>query len=144
MTLRAEVPNTEGLLLPGQYVRVRISQAELPAAVLLPQQAVTRTAQGDSVLVVGPENKPQTRAVQLGEAQGNDWVVLGGLQAGERVIVEGFQKMMVPGAPVNPVPWSPERCQRRRTARAGRGLGCGVTRRRPTPPASGADGGKAS
>ncbi|HEU5295209.1 MAG TPA: efflux RND transporter periplasmic adaptor subunit [Burkholderiaceae bacterium] len=111
VTLRAEVPNPDGLLLPGQYVRVRIAQAELPAAVLLPQQAVTRTAQGDSVLVVGPDNKPQTRAVQLGEAQGNDWVVLGGLQAGERVIVEGFQKMMVPGAPVNPVPWSAQRAQ---------------------------------
>jgi len=106
VTLRAEVPNPDGLLLPGQYVRVRLAQAELPAAVLLPQQAVTRTAQGDSVLVVGPENKPQTRAVQLGDAQGNDWIVLSGLQAGERVIVDGFQKMMVPGAPVNPVPWS--------------------------------------
>jgi membrane fusion protein (multidrug efflux system) len=104
--LRAEVPNAQGLLLPGQYVRVRITQAELPAAVLLPQQAVTRTAQGDNVLVVGPENKPQARQIQLGDAQGNDWIVLSGLQAGERVIVEGFQKMMVPGAPVNPVPWS--------------------------------------
>jgi len=106
VTLRAEVPNAQGLLLPGQYVRVRISQAELPAAVLLPQQSVTRTAQGDSVLVVGPENKPQTRQVQLGDAQGNDWIVLSGLQAGERVIVEGFQKMMVPGAPVDPTPWA--------------------------------------
>jgi len=106
VTLRAEVPNAQGLLLPGQYVRVRISQAELPAAVLLPQQSVTRTAQGDSVLVVGPENKPQTRQVQLGDAQGNDWIVLSGLQAGERVIVEGFQKMMAPGAPVDPMPWS--------------------------------------
>jgi len=104
--LRAEVPNPEGLLLPGQYVRVRIAQAELPAAVLLPQQAVTRSAQGDSVLVVGADNKPQTRAVQLGQARGNDWIVLSGLNAGERVIVDGFQKMMVPGAPVAPVPWS--------------------------------------
>ena len=106
VTLRAEVPNAQGLLLPGQYVRVRISQAELPAAVLLPQQSVTRTAQGDSVLVVGPENKPQTRQVQLGDAQGNDWIVLSGLQAGERVIVEGFQKMMMPGAAVDPMPWA--------------------------------------
>jgi membrane fusion protein (multidrug efflux system) len=105
--LRAEVPNVEGLLLPGQYVRVRLSQAELPAAVLLPQQAVTRTAQGDNVLVIGADNKPQTRQIQLGESQGDNWVVLGGLQAGERVIVDGFQKMMVPGAPVNPVPWTP-------------------------------------
>jgi membrane fusion protein, multidrug efflux system len=106
VTLRAEVPNAQGLLLPGQYVRVRITQAELPAAVLLPQQAVTRTAQGDNVMVVGPENKPQARQVQLGDAQGTDWIVLSGLQPGERVIVEGFQKMMVPGAPVNPLPWS--------------------------------------
>jgi len=106
VTLRAEVPNPESLLLPGQYVRVRISQAELPGAVLLPQQAVTRTAQGDSVMVVGADNKPQTRAVQIDEAQGNDWVVRSGLKAGERVIVDGFQKMMVPGAPVAPVPWT--------------------------------------
>lgn len=127
VTLRAEVPNPDGLLLPGQYVRVRIAQAELPSAVLLPQQAVTRTAQGDSVLVVGPENKPQTRAVQLGDSQGNDWIVLSGLQAGERVIVEGFQKMMVPGAPVNPVPWS----------------GGAPHARAPASAASAADGGKA-
>ncbi len=58
ITLRAEVPNADGLLLPGQYVRVRLSQAELPAAVLLPQQAVTRTNQGDTVLVVGADGKP--------------------------------------------------------------------------------------
>jgi membrane fusion protein (multidrug efflux system) len=136
VTLRAEVPNTDGLLLPGQYVRVRIAQAELPAAVLLPQQAVTRTAQGDSVLVVGAENKPQTRAVQLGEAQGNDWVVLGGLQAGERVIVEGFQKMMVPGAPVNPVPWTPNGKPAAQAAGAASGASA--------PAASASDAGKTS
>ncbi|HEY6511884.1 MAG TPA: efflux RND transporter periplasmic adaptor subunit [Burkholderiaceae bacterium] len=105
--LRAEVPNVEGLLLPGQYVRVRLAQAELPAAILLPQQAVTRSAQGDNVLVVGPDNKPLPRQIQLGESQGDQWIVLGGLQAGERVIVDGFQKMMVPGAPVHAVPWTP-------------------------------------
>jgi len=107
VTLRAEVPNAEGLLLPGQYVRVRLSQAELPAALLVPQQAVTRSNQADTVLVVGADNKPQPRTIKLGAAQGNDWIVLDGLQPGERVIVEGFQKMMVPGAPVNPVPWAP-------------------------------------
>jgi membrane fusion protein (multidrug efflux system) len=107
VTLRAEVPNADGLLLPGQYVRVRLAQAELPAAMLLPQQAVTRSNQGDTVLVVGADNKPQPRKIQLGESQDTDWIVLAGLQPGERVIVEGFQKMMVPGAPVNPVPWSP-------------------------------------
>jgi membrane fusion protein (multidrug efflux system) len=119
VTLRAEVPNAQGLLLPGQYVRVRISQAELPAAVLMPQQAVTRTAQGDNVLVVGPDNKPQARQVQLGDAQGNDWIVLSGLQTGERVIVEGFQKMMAPGAPVEPVPWSGPAAPRAQGAASG-------------------------
>jgi membrane fusion protein (multidrug efflux system) len=107
VTLRAEVPNAEGLLLPGQYVRVRLAQAELPAAMVVPQQAVTRGNQGDTVLVVGTDNKPQSRTIKLGAALGNDWIVLEGLAPGERVIVEGFQKMMVPGAPVTPVPWVP-------------------------------------
>jgi membrane fusion protein (multidrug efflux system) len=68
---------------------------------------VTRGNQGDTVLVVGADNKPQTRSIKIGSAQGNDWIVLEGLQPGERVIVDGFQKMMVPGAPVQPVPWMP-------------------------------------
>ena len=106
ITLRAEVPNADGLLLPGQYVRVRLSQAELPAGILLPQQAVTRSNTGDSVLVVGADGKPMPRQVKIGSNQNGNWVVLSGLQAGEQVIVEGFQKMMVPGAPVKPVPWS--------------------------------------
>ena len=107
VTLRAEVPNKGGLLLPGQYVRVRLAQATLPAAVLLPQQAVTRNQQGDSVLVVGEGNKPQPRKITVAGAQAGQWVVTGGLQTGERVIVDGFQKMFVPGAPVSPVPWAP-------------------------------------
>ena len=105
ITLRAEVPNPDGLLLPGQYVRVRLSQAELPSGMLLPQQAVTRTNQGDTVLVVGADGKPGPRPVKVGNAQGNQWVVLDGLKPGEQVIVDGFQKMMVPGAPVKAVPW---------------------------------------
>lgn len=105
VTLRAEVPNADGLLLPGQYVRVRLAQAELPAAMLLPQQAVTRTGQGDTVLVVGADGVPSKRQVRLGASQGNQWIVLDGLKEGEQVIVDGFQKMMVPGAPVKPVPW---------------------------------------
>ena len=106
ITLRAEVPNPDGLLLPGQYVRVRLSQAELPAGILIPQQAVTRGNQGDSVLVVGADGKPEKRSVKIGSAQGTNWLVQDGLKPGEKVIVEGFQKMMVPGAPVKPVPWA--------------------------------------
>ena len=107
ITLRAEVPNPNGLLLPGMYVRVRLAQAELPQGILLPQQAVTRTETGDTVLVVGADNKPVKRDIKVRSAQGQNWLVSEGLQPGERVIVDGFQKMMMPGAPVNPVPWSP-------------------------------------
>jgi len=105
VTLRAEVPNPDGLMLPGQYVRVRLAQAELPAGYLVPQQAVTRTQQGDSVLVVGEGNKPGPRPVKIRSGQAGQWVVTDGLKAGDRVIVDGFQKMFVPGAPVTPVPW---------------------------------------
>lgn len=105
--LRAEVPNAEGNLLPGQYVRVRLAQAEVPAGILLPQQAVTRSASGDSVLVVGSDGKPAQRPVKITAAQGNQWLVIDGLKPGEQVIADGFQKMFVPGAPVKTVPWSP-------------------------------------
>ena len=105
VTLRAEVPNPDGLLLPGMYVRVRLQQAQLDNAILVPQQAVMRTAQGDTVLVVGADSKPASRPIKIGSAQGSDWVVLDGLKPGEQVIVDGFQKMMVPGAPVKAVPW---------------------------------------
>jgi membrane fusion protein (multidrug efflux system) len=106
VSLRAEVPNPQGQLLPGMYVRGRIAQVQVDQAMLLPQQAVTRSPQGDTVMVVGSDGKPAPRPVKLGGAQGNDWVVLEGLKPGEQVIVDGFQKMR-PGAPVKPVPWSP-------------------------------------
>jgi membrane fusion protein (multidrug efflux system) len=109
VTLRAEVPNPDGTLLPGQYVRVRLVQAELPAGILLPQQAVTRSGTGDSVLVVGADNKPAPRPIKIGGAQNGQWVVTEGLKPGEQVIVDGFQKMFVPGAPVKPVPWQAAR-----------------------------------
>jgi membrane fusion protein (multidrug efflux system) len=105
VTLRAEVPNPDGLLLPGMYVRVRLQQAQADNAILVPQQAVTRSTQGDTVLVVGADSKPAPRPIKIGSAQGSEWVVLEGLKPGEQVIVDGFQKMMVPGAPVKPVPW---------------------------------------
>ena len=109
VNLRAEVPNTDNALLPGQYVRVRLSQASVPNGILVPQQAVTRGgAQGDTLMVVGADNKPTPRTVKIGSQQGSNWVVLDGLKAGERVIVDGFQKlqMMPPGTPVKAVPWT--------------------------------------
>ena len=109
VSLRAELPNPKDLLLPGLFVRVRLVQATSERAIRLPQQAVTRGPGGDSVLVVGADNKPVSRKIVIGSGQGNDWVVQSGLAAGERVIVDGVQKlaMVPPGTPVNPVPWSP-------------------------------------
>ncbi|MFZ5485645.1 MAG: efflux RND transporter periplasmic adaptor subunit [Pseudomonadota bacterium] len=107
ITLRAEVPNPKGDLLPGLYVRVRVEQAQLPNGITVPQQAVTRTQQGDTVTVVSPDGKLSPRKVKVGAARGNQWVVLDGLKAGEQVMVDGFQKLMMlpPGTPVKAVPW---------------------------------------
>ena len=106
ITLRAEVPNNDGLLLPGMYVRVRLEQAQADNAITLPQQAVSRSSQGDSVMVVGGDGKVAPRPVKVGSAQGGQWVVLEGLKPGEQVMVDGFQKLRGPG-PVKPVPWQP-------------------------------------
>ena len=106
VTLRAELPNPGAVLLPGMYVRVRIEQAQFDSAILLPQQAVTRGVAGDSVMVVDDKGNVAPRQVKLGNAQGNRWVVLEGLQTGEMVVVDGFQKMR-PGVPVKPVAWTP-------------------------------------
>lgn len=104
VTLRAEVPNSGGQLLPGLYVRVRLEQAQATNAITLPQQAVTRTAQGDTVMVVGTDGKVTPRPVKIGSAKGAQWVVLEGLKTGEQVMVDGFQKLRG-NAPVKPVPW---------------------------------------
>jgi membrane fusion protein (multidrug efflux system) len=106
ITLRAEVPNPTGELLPGLYVRVLLEQAQASNAVTLPQQAVTRSAQGDTVMVVSADGKVAPRPIKIGSAKGNQWVVLDGLKAGEQVMVDGFQKLR-PGASVKPVPWQP-------------------------------------
>jgi membrane fusion protein (multidrug efflux system) len=107
ITLRAEVPNPKGELLPGMYLRVRLEQAQAANAITLPQQAVTRTQQGDIVNVVGEDGKVSPRPVKISAAQNNRWVVKEGLQAGEKVMVDGFQKlqMLPPGTPVKAVPW---------------------------------------
>ncbi|MFC5479735.1 efflux RND transporter periplasmic adaptor subunit [Massilia suwonensis] len=110
VTLRATVPNADNALLPGQYVRVRVAQSQLPNGIVVPQQAVTRGgAQGDTLMVVGPDNKPTPRTVKIASGQGSNWIVTEGLKEGERVMVDGFQKlqMLPPGTPVKAVPWQP-------------------------------------
>jgi membrane fusion protein, multidrug efflux system len=107
VNLRAEIPNPQGALLPGLYVRVRLVQAEVDGGLMLPQQAVTRGATGDVAMVVDAQGMVTSRPVKLGGALGNQWVVLSGLKAGEQVMVEGFQKLK-PKSPVKPVPWVPK------------------------------------
>jgi len=106
ITLRAEVPNPTGYLLPGMYVRVRLEQAETQNGIVVPQQAVTRGSTGDSLMVVSADGKVAPRPVKIGSAVDGGWLVLEGLNAGEMVMVDGFQKLRG-NAPVKPVPWQP-------------------------------------
>ena len=102
VTLRAEFPNPNRLLLPGMFATVRFAQGELGAAVKIPQRAVLASPQGQFVYVVGAENKIVVQPIETGGFSGADWIVTGGLKGGERVVVDGLQKVR-PGAVVNPV-----------------------------------------
>jgi membrane fusion protein (multidrug efflux system) len=104
ITLRAEVPNPDKMLLPGMYVRARIEQAVAENTITVPQQAVVRDPSGASVYVVGDDGKVALRPVKTGSVEGSKWIISDGLKSGERVVVEGLQKVK-PGAAVKPVPW---------------------------------------
>jgi membrane fusion protein, multidrug efflux system len=104
ITLRALVPNPDRTLLPGMYVRARVEQAVNESAIAVPQQAVQRQSDAAIVMVVGQDNKVTPRPVKAETASGDKWIISEGLKAGERIIVEGFQKAP-PGAVVKPVPW---------------------------------------
>lgn len=104
ISLRAELPNKQRLLLPGMYVRVRLAQAVASNAITVPQRALQRGPQGAFVMVVR-DGKVAVQPVQVGEAQGDQWIVESGLAAGEQVIVEGLQKAP-PGTPVKAVPFN--------------------------------------
>ncbi|HDO8311453.1 TPA: multidrug efflux RND transporter periplasmic adaptor subunit AcrA [Salmonella enterica subsp. enterica serovar Concord] len=99
-TLRAIFPNPDHTLLPGMFVRARLQEGTKPTALLVPQQGVTRTPRGDAtVLVVGADNKVETRQIVASQAIGDKWLVTDGLKAGDRVVVSGLQKVR-PGAQV--------------------------------------------
>lgn len=102
--LRALFPNDKRTLLPGMYVRARLEQAVRQQSISVPQQAVQRNGDKASVLVVGADNKVESRPVQTDGTVGEQYVIASGLKAGEQVVVEGFQKAK-PGSPVKPVPW---------------------------------------
>ncbi len=103
VTIRASFPNPDELLLPGMFVRVKAPQGEMPKGLLVPQQGVSRDDKGNAtVLVVGKDNKVEQRTVTAPKAIGDKWLVTAGLKAGERVIVEGSDKVRA-GATVKPV-----------------------------------------
>ncbi len=98
---RAEFENGESKLLPGQFVRVRLLTGMRDGVFLVPQSAVIQSEQGRLLMLAGPDNKVAPRPVQAGDWYGKDWVILGGLQAGDKVIVDNLMKLR-PGAPVMP------------------------------------------
>ena len=97
--VRVEIPNPEGTLIPGMAVRVRVKGAFRPNAIVIPQKAVQQSANGHIVYVVNDKSVAEVRPVVMGEWIGQDWIAEQGLQAGDRVIVEGFQRL-APGIPV--------------------------------------------
>ncbi|TFL11216.1 efflux RND transporter periplasmic adaptor subunit [Pusillimonas caeni] len=106
VVMRAEFPNPDEILLPGMYVRVRVAQGVDQKALLVPQQALQRTADGQGALMVIKEGKVVATPVTTGAAIDGKWLITSGLSAGDVVVVEGFQKIR-PGAPVQPIPWNP-------------------------------------
>ncbi|HEV8695737.1 MAG TPA: efflux RND transporter periplasmic adaptor subunit [Lysobacter sp.] len=107
--LRAIVPNPNALLLPGMYVRTMVTEGISPDAVLAPQQGITRDPKGNAnALVVGKDGKVGQRAVQVSRTVGDQWLVEDGLAAGDRVIVEGVQKVE-PGTVVQAVEYTAAR-----------------------------------
>jgi len=96
---RAVIENPEGKLRSGQFVRVTLSGATRPGAVLVPQRAVLDGPQGKFVYVVDEKSAAQPRPVEVGEWAGSDWIITGGLKSGERVIIDGVMRIG-PGAPV--------------------------------------------
>ena len=98
--LRVVVPNPDGVLLPGMYVRAVVGNGQRADALLVPQRGIARDPKGNtSAMVVGKDGKVEARPVKVGQAIGDKWLVDAGLSAGDRVIVEGLQKIQ-PGVPV--------------------------------------------
>ena len=106
VTLRASIPNPQGLLLPGMFVRAKFAQAINQRAFLVPQEALSRDAKGTAtVMLVGPNDKTVQRNVTAARTQGRYWVVTQGLNPGDKIITQGLNALR-PGATVKPVPAS--------------------------------------
>jgi membrane fusion protein (multidrug efflux system) len=104
VAMRVVVPNPDSLLLPGMYVRAQIGNAVLEDALLVPQQGISRDPKGQAfAMVLTEQDIVEQRPVEMYQAIGDKWLVKSGLEAGERVIVEGLQKIR-PGEPVQVTP----------------------------------------
>jgi len=105
VTLRVIIPNPKKILLPGMFVRAVVEEGVNDKAILVPQQAVSRDTKGNPLcMIVGGENKVQIRMLTIERAIADKWLVSAGLAAGDRVIIEGLQKVK-PGVPVKDVPF---------------------------------------
>lgn len=100
---RAQVPNPDGSLRPGQFVRVILSGASRKSSLAVPQRAVIDSPMGKMVFVVTPDNKLAPKPVELDGWSHGEWIVTKGLQGGDRVLVDGFIKAHEPGMTVTPV-----------------------------------------
>ena len=102
LRVRAEFPNTEKLLRPGMFARIRVDLGVRPNSILVPERAVVELQGRNFVWVVGPDNKAGQRSIKVGEQVGGSWLVQEGLKAGERIVIEGLQKVRE-GSPVQPM-----------------------------------------
>ena len=116
--LRAVFPNPKELLLPGMFVRAEIDEGVNEKGILIPQQAVTHDIKGEATtFVVTAQDKVELRTIDATRAIGDQWLVTSGVAAGDRVIVEGVQKVH-PGATVHPTAWTPSGAAATTTASA--------------------------
>ena len=98
--LRVKVENPDQVLMPGMYVRAQVGSGVRDNAILVPMQGIARDPKGDtSAMVVGKDDKVEVRQVKVSRSLGDKWLVEDGLKAGDKVIVEGLQKIQ-PGMPV--------------------------------------------
>ena len=106
--IKAELPNSEGILRPGMFVKAVLKGATRPDAIVIPQRAVQQTTNGHVVFVVSSSGTGEVRPVMVGPWLGQDWIIENGLSSGEQVIVDGFMRL-APGMPVKVTPLAESR-----------------------------------
>ena len=110
VTLRGIVPNPDHVLLPGMYVNVQLELGEIKHAWLVPQLAMQRDGEGNFVMVVGADGKVVQKHVTTDRIEGSNWIVTGGIDDGDQIVVSGLQKLK-PGGPAKATPWQPAPAQ---------------------------------